>query len=58
MSFFGKWNHRTSVVAGWLVAAASCFMLVDCGVGKSGVQKLQTANENVQNGKYCRFHRL
>lgn len=48
MSFFGKWNHRTSVVAGWLVAAASCFMLVDCGVGKSGVQKLQTANENVQ----------
>lgn len=48
MSFFGKWNHRTSVVAGWLVAAALCFMLVDCGVGKSGVQKLQTANENVQ----------
>lgn len=48
MSFFGKWNYRASVVAGWLVAAASCFMLVNCGVGKSGVQKSQTANENVQ----------
>lgn len=48
MCVCGKWNRRIGAVAGWLFAAASCLSFVNCGAGKSGVQKQPMAVENVQ----------